>query len=118
MMSTHEFATRVKKKSKLCYLCGKPNSDTKDHVPPRGIFPATPKGQLLTVPAHKSCNGKYAEDDELLRNLVIAASGRTIEGERAWNEQVVPSWAENLGAKQKLQERMVVIWIKTLYQEC
>lgn len=111
-MSTHGFTTYRKKRPKLCYLCGKPSTDTKDHIPPRGIFPANPKGQLLTVPAHKSCNGRYAEDDELFRNLVTAASWRTTEGELAWNEQVVPSWAENPGAKRRLQERMMVIWVK------
>jgi len=111
-MSAGGYSTRRKKRSKLCYLCGKPNTDTKDHVPPRGIFPAKPKGQLLTVPAHRDCNEKYAEDDELFRNLIIAGSGRTAEGEHAWNEQVVPSWKENRGAKRRLQERMVIIWVR------
>lgn len=111
-MSATGYTTRRKKRPKLCYLCGKPNTDTKDHVPPRGIFPAKPNGQLLTVPAHRSCNEKYSGDDELFRNLIIAGSGRTPEGEQAWNEQVVPSWKENRGAKRRLQERMVIIWVR------
>jgi len=94
------------------YLCGKPNADTRDHIPPRGIFPNNPNGQLLTVPAHRSCNEKYSDDDELLRNLIMAASHRTPKGKKAWDDQVVPSWKENPGAKQKLQERMMVVWVK------
>jgi hypothetical protein len=101
-----------KKRSKLCYLCGQTNADTKDHIPPRRVFPEIPMGQLLTVPAHTSCNGKFSEDDELFRNLVIAASSRTPEGLKAWDKQVVPSWKENPGAKQQLQKRMMVFWVK------
>jgi hypothetical protein len=103
-----------KKRPKLCYLCGKPDTDTKDHIPSRGIFPEKPSGQLLTVPAHEDCNRKFSEDDELFRNLVIAASSRASEGRKAWDEQVVTSWKKNPGAKRQLQKRMMVVWVKDL----
>jgi len=102
----------TKKNPRLCYLCGKPNPDTKEHIPPRGIFPKKPTGQLITVPAHESCNNQFKDDDELLRNLIITASHRTMKGRKAWDEQVVPSWKKNPGAKKKLTDRLTTVKIR------
>ena len=100
------------KRQKLCYLCGKPNPNTREHIPPRGIFPKKPTGQLITVPAHETCNGKFKKDDELFRNLIISASYRTPEGREAWDQQVVSSWKKNPGAKNDLTNRLNPILIK------
>lgn len=101
----------MKKKNKLCFLCGKEGADTRDHIPPRGIFPLRPEGQLITVPAHKMCNAKYQKDDELFRNLIIGASYRTKEGKTAWQKQVVESWKSNPGAKKELQDLLFTAYI-------
>jgi len=50
------------KYSKRCYLCGKAKPDSKDHIPPRGVFPKVPKGNLITVPAHRTCNNEYSQN--------------------------------------------------------
>jgi len=100
-----------KKNEKLCFLCGKGGANTKDHIPPRGIFPIKPKGQLITVPAHKECNEIFQKDDELFRNLIIGASFRTTEGKSAWDEQVVKSWGNNPGAKKILQDLLFTTYI-------
>lgn len=102
----------TKKQNRLCYLCGSEGADTKDHVPPRGIFPLKPKGQLITVPAHRECNAKFQSDDELFRNLIIAASYRTPEGRTAWQEQVVKSWNSNPKAKNILKDLLFRVNIK------
>jgi hypothetical protein len=103
----------VKKKT-LCYLCGKPGADTKDHIPPRDIFPEKPTGQLITVPAHYDCNHRFHKEDELFRNLITVASTRTPQGYHAWKEKVLPSWQKNPGAKRDLQKRLTSVWIKDL----
>jgi hypothetical protein len=100
------------KTKRLCYLCAKPGADTKDHIPPRDIFPVQPTGQLITVPAHYDCNHSFHKEDELFRNLITVASTRTPEGYRAWKEQVIPSWQNNPGAKKDLQKRLTSVWIK------
>ncbi len=97
---------------KKCYLCGKPNPDTKDHIPPRGIFAKLPKGNLITVPAHRDCNNDFCKDDELFRNFIIAEVYRTPEGKKAWIEQVVPSFQKNPGARKNLLNRFDTVLIK------
>ena len=93
-------------------MCGKPGANTKDHIPPRGIFPKYPVGQLITVPAHTICNNQFSEDDALLRDFVIAASWRAPEGLRAWDNQVVSSWQKNRRAKLALLKRLKKVWVK------
>jgi hypothetical protein len=101
-----------KKKSKLCYFCGKPDANSKDHIPPRSIFPKKPQGQLITVPAHKNCNESFHQDDELFRNIIISGCYNNDEGKKAWNEQVVNSWNNNPGAKSVLKELLIPVLIK------
>lgn len=97
--------------NKLCYLCGNPGADTKDHIPPRTIFPKKPIGQLITVPAHYSCNHKFDKDDELFRNLVVAVSWRIEEGRKAW-DRVTDSFKKNPGARREIIKRIVPVVLK------
>lgn len=48
---------------KTCFNCGKP-ATTKDHIPPKCLFPKNPKGHLISVPACRECNESTALDDE------------------------------------------------------
>ena len=100
------------KSDRKCYFCGKKNPDTKDHIPPRGVFPKIPKGQLITVPAHKKCNSDFCKDDELFRNFIITESNRTLEGIKAWDKQVVESFKKNPGAKKDLRNRLKSVLVK------
>jgi len=102
---------KMKRINNICYNCGKDGADTKDHIPPRSIFPKKPSGQLITVKAHRSCNESFQNDDELFRNLVIAASHRTYEGKLAWEEQVLRSFNKNPGAKKILNNLLIPIKI-------
>ena len=104
--------SKKRRGSRLCYICGKAGADSRDHVPPRGIFPKLPRGNLITVPAHKACNEAFSEDDEALRNVIIAASWRSEAGRQAWDEQVLPSFAKNPKARQGLLDRLVPVWVK------
>jgi hypothetical protein len=100
-----------KKKSKLCYLCAHSGANTRDHVPPRGIFPKRPSGQLITVPAHSICNGKFAQDDRLFRDLVIYVSERSPSARKAWTLQVEPSFKKDKRARIELQKRLTKTWV-------
>lgn len=48
----------------LCVLCGKRNATTREHVPPRAIFPKPRPGDLITVPACFNCNNETSKTDE------------------------------------------------------
>lgn len=56
-----------------CYLCGAPPT-TRDHVPPKGIYPDPKPANLITVPACEPCNSSTRLHDEYFRWLVATAS--------------------------------------------
>lgn len=57
----------------ICYLCGKPNPDTRDHVPPRCLL-ADHGDNRLTLPAHRDCNTGFSRDEEYFRDLIGPAA--------------------------------------------
>lgn len=62
--------------NKICYLCGKPGADTKDHVPPKCFLLKGNFGEVqrITLFAHKTCNNEYSADEEYLRDIIGPAS--------------------------------------------
>jgi hypothetical protein len=61
-----------KRRRSICYLCGTPGADSKDHVPPKSLLPppsdACPR---LTVRAHAKCNAGHSADEEYVRDLIV-----------------------------------------------
>jgi hypothetical protein len=76
-------------KDKPCYLCGViPETEglTADHVPPQGLSPLSPNSDFLLLPAHKSCNNKYSDQEEkFIAYLAYVCSGTGIaSADAAW----------------------------------
>ena len=56
---------------KQCAYCGDVGTVTKDHVPPKGIFPKPRPANLITVPACPKCHSQQtSRDDEYFRNTL------------------------------------------------
>lgn len=91
---------------KRCYLCGKPNPTTRDHVPPKGFFPVPGPTNLITLPCCEPCNNSYSLDDEAMRVWLSAALGRSPAGE----------WIENYKAIPRIIERSPAFGAKLLTQ--
>ena len=52
--------------SNACAICGARPATTRDHIPPKGIFPK-PRPNLITVPACVNCNLRASNFDETFR---------------------------------------------------
>jgi hypothetical protein len=59
--------------NEICYICGKP-AETRDHVPPKAIFPDPRPTDLITVPACEQCNHKFSLDDEYFRWFITTTN--------------------------------------------
>jgi hypothetical protein len=57
-----------------CIYCGSTTEPTRDHVPPRAVFPKPRPKNLLTVPACRACNSAAAADDEYFAAVLRAAT--------------------------------------------
>ena len=59
-----------------CIYCRR-DAETKDHVPPKNLFPKPRPSNLVTVPSCEDCNGGASDDDEYFRNILIFREGVT-----------------------------------------
>ncbi len=65
---------QFRKTAPVCVFCGVRDGTTKDHVPPKGMFPP-PRPNLITVPACVTCNGGASEIDERFRTMLSLKVG-------------------------------------------
>ena len=54
-----------------CFLCGATENLTRDHIPPKGLFPKPRPSNLYTVTCCEPCNNGASQEDEYFR---VAAS--------------------------------------------
>lgn len=57
-----------------CAYCGAP-ATTRDHVPPRSLFPKPRPQNLITVPSCPKCNNAQSRNDELFRIALVLRDG-------------------------------------------
>lgn len=55
---------------RTCVYCGSITSLTKDHVPPKSIFPHPLPNDLKTVPCCKKCNKGFEKDDQYFATVL------------------------------------------------
>jgi len=85
-----------------CYLCGRSDNLTRDHIPPACLFPEPRPSDLITVPACHRCHDSYKLDDEYFR--IFAAAGAPYDdpvGREIWDDKVMGS---SLARSQKLRQ--------------
>lgn len=56
-----------------CVYCGEP-SNTRDHVPPKLLYPKPRPSNLISVPSCATCNSGFSKDDEYIRIAVVLRS--------------------------------------------
>lgn len=72
-----------------CYLCGATEQLTRDHIPPRNLFPPPRPTNLITVDCCEACNNGMNLSDERMRVFLAAPAGRSLAGDQVWREDVV-----------------------------
>lgn len=50
----------------VCFLCGKPGADTREHIVSRAFYVPPLPGDMLTAPSHLECNRSTSRDEEWL----------------------------------------------------
>jgi hypothetical protein len=67
---------------------------TRDHVPPRGMFPKPLPTDLITVPSCHTCNSASSLDDEYFRLVVSACSNDSPRSMVLLNQKILPKARE------------------------
>lgn len=89
---------------RLCAICGFREASTRDHIPPRGVFPRPLPVRMITVPACRECNNGAADQDEAFRTYLAAATAHYHDrATQVWHEQAMRSLQKN----QRLQREFI-----------
>lgn len=76
---------------KSCYLCSSVENLTKDHIPPKNLFPSPKPTNLITVSCCKKCNERFGLIDESFRVFISSVINRSKSGEWIWDNKVMKS---------------------------
>lgn len=74
-------------KIRKCVYCRNNKATTRDHVPPKCLFPKPRPNDLITVPACESCNKAASQDEEyFLSVIMLTDAGVTETGRSHWKK--------------------------------
>ena len=91
----------------LCYVCGVPltsENRTRDHVPPKGIFPRPLPEKLITVPCCRNCNQVQSKDEDFFRLIATLGVDRTPEAEALYEQRTLPNTIKKNRLKEEIAE--------------
>jgi hypothetical protein len=93
----------------ICYVCGEaltPENRSKDHVPPKGIFPRPFPANLITVSCCRNCNESYSKDEEFFRLIATLGINRTPEAEALYEQRTLPNTIKKSKLKNEIAHMM------------
>jgi hypothetical protein len=97
-----------------CAYCGAASLITRDHIPPKGIFPAPRPNDLITVPACASCNRAASESDELFRAYLSLHVGfDTPSTRRLWEQRALPRIRRRPRLRDHIVRKSERVWLTT-----
>ena len=100
-------------KYKPCAICGKNPATTRDHIPPKGIFPKPRPNDLITIPACGPCNKSTSDFDEVFKVFMGIAGGHGPEGELMFKEQTIHTLQHNQRLKREMASSVRDVFVKT-----
>jgi hypothetical protein len=92
-----------KRKTGTCTLCGKVDTITREHVPPKCLFVEPRPTNTITVPLCERCNHSYHLDDEYFRVLISCDLNPSSQQWQLWNKKVVgSSFVRSVGLRHRI----------------
>jgi hypothetical protein len=90
----------------ICYICGGPCPDSRDHVIPDCFFKNPRPANLLTLPAHYSCHNRLG--DEYARDILsgLGSQGSGIAKE-LWNTKTKRSFERSAPLRKSVKSSLI-----------
>lgn len=99
-----KLASEVKERMIFCAICGEREATTRDHVPPKAIFPKPRPHNLITVPACMVCNNGASDYDDLFK---VYLSMHTAENSEIAKKLFIEKTASTLQRNQALLKKVL-----------
>lgn len=97
-----------------CVYCGALKADTRDHVPPKCLFPKPRPLDTVTVPACSSCNKSFQKDDEYFAVAMAAQGyGDDPDAVRVWQSIIRPMLTRYPGFRKMLSQNIIDMPVRT-----
>ena len=97
----------------VCTICGINEATTRDHVPPKAIFPKPRPENLITVPACSSCNNGASDYDDLFKvYLSMHAAGKSEMARRLFSEKTARTLERNQALLAQISKESKELQIK------
>jgi len=91
-----------------CAYCGIPvGRSERDHVVPSCLYPASKARssvQRITVPACRTCNGGWSDDEAHFRNVLLVAGDPNYAVTELWNGPTRRSFYEQADGRRRLRD--------------
>lgn len=98
----------------ICAICGEREGTTRDHVPPKAIFPRPRPSNLVTVPACPDCNNGASDYDDLFKVfLSMQAAGNNELARRLFEEKTVRTLRRNQSLLAAIQREATEVEVLT-----
>lgn len=96
-----------------CIYCNTSDTLTKDHVPPKCLFPK-PRGPQITVPACNACNQSFKKDDEYFAMAVaVEAYVDHPSAFQVWEQSLRPMILQGQGLRRMLSQSILDVDVVT-----
>lgn len=98
----------------ICAICGERKAVTRDHVPPKGIFPAPRPSDLIAVPSCVECNNGASSYDRRFRACLSLHVG--IDDpitSRLWRNHALPRLRRDHWLRSRILSQIEPVWLTT-----
>lgn len=98
----------MQREMKWCYLCRSTENLTRDHLPPKNLFPEPRPSNLITVPCCKTCNERFSKLDEQVRVFMCMPVNVSEAGKNVMRQKVFGGSLKKSPALRKQMARGLV----------
>jgi hypothetical protein len=98
----------------MCVMCGREKACSRDHVPPKCIFPTPRPSDLVTVPACTACNMQRSGLDEQFKVFLGLTVGYHLDGGKNYRMPVLRTLAHNSRMRSNILASMHRVVIQDL----
>ena len=100
--------------SVMCIYCGNKPGSTRDHVPPKSLFPKPRPVNMLTVPCCDDCQARFKKDEDVFMAwITFGPAGESTAGKLLWEQKLKRTYNKDSGIKKVIARSFSQVSMKT-----